>query len=70
MANIIDVNYNTDEYMVERQMQAREQGLEIEYNRANNRVFIRDTLDGEAGIFNMFDFLCADDPLKFFVENF
>jgi len=66
----IDVNYNMDEYMDEMKSWAERQGLTVQYNRADNRVFIRDTVDGEAGMFDMFEFLCSDSPRKFFTENF
>lgn len=70
MASMIDVNYNTDEYMVERKDQAKEQDLSVKYDRPNLKVWIEDLRSGEAGMFDMFGFLCADDPRKFFAENF
>lgn len=70
MANIIDVNYNVEEYMAERQTQAQEQELRIKYDRFQRIVWIEDLRSGEGGIFNMFEFLCADDPRKFFADNF
>lgn len=66
----IDVNYNMDEYMDEMKAWAAQQGLSVTYIRSENRVWISDRRDGEGGMFNMFDFLCADDPRKFFAENF
>ena len=69
MASIIDVNYNMEEYMAERQLQAQQQYLLVKYDRPNQKVWLY-TTDGEGGSFNLFDFLCADDPRKFFVENF
>lgn len=66
----IDVNHNMEEYMDEMESWAKRQKLEVKYNRIDNRVFIRDTVSGEAGMFDMFEFLCSNDPRKFFVENF
>ena len=66
----IDVNHNMDEYMCDMKAWAERQGLFVKYNRADNRVFIRDTIDGEGGMFNMFDFLCSDNPREFFAKNF
>ena len=65
----IDVNHNMDEYMCEMQAWAERQGMEVKYYRADNKVFLRDG-SGEAGMFNMFDFLCSDNPRKFFADNF
>jgi hypothetical protein len=66
----IDVNFNMDEYMDEMKAWADRQGLEIKYNRADNRVWISDRRDGEGGMFNMFDFLCSNNPREFFAKNF
>lgn len=66
----IDVSIHTDEYMCEQKHAAEQQGLSVSYDRFNNKVWISDRRDGEGGMFNMFDFLCADDPRKFFAENF
>lgn len=66
----IDVNFNMDEYMCDMKAWAERQGLQVVYNRFHNRVFIKDTRDGEAGMFNMFDFLCSDNPREFFAKNF
>lgn len=70
MANIMDINYNMEEYMAERQLQAQQQYLSVKYDRPNQKVWIEDLRSGEGGSFNMFDFLRADDPRKFFAENF
>jgi hypothetical protein len=69
-AKRIDVNYNMDEYMSEMWAWAERQGLHVMYNWAKNEVLIRDTTSGEAGMFDMFEFLCSDSPRKFFAENF
>ena len=66
----LDVSYNMDEYMDEMKAWADRQGLEIKYNRPDNRVWISDRRDGEGGMFNMFDFLCSNDPREFFTKNF
>ena len=66
----IDVSYNMDEYMDEMKAWADRQGLEIKYNRPDNRVWISDRRDGEGGMFNMFDVLCSNDPREFFAKNF
>ena len=66
----IDVSYNMDEYMDEMKAWADRQGLEIKYNRPDNKVWISDRRDGEGGMFNMFDFLCSNDPREFFAKNF
>jgi hypothetical protein len=33
-------------------------------------VWISDRRDGEGGMFNMFDFLCSNNPREFFAKNF
>jgi hypothetical protein len=66
----IDVNFNMDEYMDEMKAWAARQGLSVLYNRADNKVWISDRRDGEGGMFNMFDFLCSDNPREFFAKNF
>jgi len=65
----LDVSLHTEEYMAEREFQAKGCGLAVKY-WPDNKVTITDTLSGESGVFNKFDFLCADDPLKFFADNF
>jgi hypothetical protein len=59
-----------DEYMSEMWAWAERQGLHVMYNWGKNEVTIKDTIDGEAGVFNMFDFLCSDNPREFFTKNF
>ncbi len=49
---------------------AARQGLSVLYIRNDNRVWISDRRDGEGGMFNMFDFLCSNDPREFFTKNF
>jgi hypothetical protein len=65
----LDVSLHTEEYMCEREDQAKGQGLKVKY-LPDNKVSITDTLSGEGGVFDKHKFLCADDPLKFFHDNF
>lgn len=65
----IDVSLHTEEYMCEREDQAKSQKLMVRY-LSDTKVFIGDITTGESGVFNKFDFLCADDPRKFFEDNF
>lgn len=66
----MEVWMHPDEFMSEQEDIADRQGLVVKYDQTNSKVTIHDTLTGEGGVFDLFEFVTADDPRKFFAENF